>query len=58
MDPDENLKQQRRISAALMYQIENDRKVEDADVLRLSELVIALDEWIAKGGFLPAAWRK
>jgi len=24
---------------------------------RLAEAVLALDEWIAKGGYLPARWR-
>lgn len=24
----------------------------------LAELVVALDEWLGKGGFLPAAWSK
>jgi hypothetical protein len=25
---------------------------------RLAELVLALDEWIKKGGFMPAQWAK
>lgn len=28
-----------------------------SSVDRLAELVHALDEWIAKGGFLPDAWK-
>jgi len=58
MDPDENLAQQRVLAALLMEQIENLRDIDETDVLRLSELVIALDEWIAGGGFLPAAWQR
>jgi hypothetical protein len=27
------------------------------DGVRLAELVVALDEWIRKGGFLPYRWR-
>jgi hypothetical protein len=57
MDPNANLTEQRKLSALLMYQTENDRPVDLIDVLRLAELVIALDEWIARGGFLPDAWR-
>jgi hypothetical protein len=26
--------------------------------VRLAELVLALDGWVRKGGFLPDAWRK
>ena len=58
MDPDENLAQQRRSAARLMEAIENQRTIDLDDVLALSELVIALDNWIAGGGFLPAAWQK
>lgn len=28
------------------------------NAVRLSELVMALDGWIKKGGFLPDAWRR
>jgi hypothetical protein len=54
MDPDENLKAQRTLAQRLVEQDDPD----PAEVLRLSELVIALDDWIKSGGFLPAAWRR
>ncbi len=60
MDPDANLEEQLRIIALL-----NDEGAECADVddlvlhgERLAELVQALHEWIAGGGFLPKAWRR
>lgn len=57
MDPDENLKEQRQLAARLLWQQENDQPIDEDDVLRLSELVIALDNWIMAGGFLPKEWR-
>lgn len=58
MDPDANLKEQRELAALIQSQLDEGETPDEDDVLRLSELVIALDEWIAGGGFLPAAWRK
>lgn len=29
-----------------------------AEAVRMAELVRALDEWLSKGGFLPAAWAR
>lgn len=54
MDPDANLREQRRIFARLNDQ----REVSRADLDRLAQLAEALDSWIARGGFLPDAWRK
>lgn len=53
MDPDANLKEQREIAARLASN-EVFMRVEAAN--RLAELVLALDEWISKGGFLPKDW--
>ena len=58
MDPDANHAEQMKLAARLMEAIENGRDVDRDDALRLTELVIALDEWLASGGFLPRAWRK
>jgi hypothetical protein len=58
MDPDANLKEQRSLAAKLLYETENDKPPSDADVHRLAELVIALDEWISRGGFYPKDWTK
>lgn len=55
MDPDENLKEQKELAE----QIIGDRSftVDAVDAHRLAELVLALDEWVSKGGFLPQAWQ-
>lgn len=57
MDPNENLRQQRALAARLIEAAENGREVSEDDVLELSELVVALDNWLAAGGFPPDAWR-
>lgn len=56
MDPNANLKEQRRIIARFFE--EGSEYIDTGDALRLAELAQALDEWISKGGFLPEAWRK
>ena len=58
MDPDANLEEQLALAHAIA---DDDGESEDGfadDATRLAELVIALDEWIAKGGFLPTTWQK
>jgi hypothetical protein len=59
MDPDANLKDQLTLAQRLLRNLEAEPMVsaEEADVMRLAELVLALDEWIRKGGFLPERWR-
>jgi len=61
MDPDANLEEQLSLAQSI---IEGDNvdpeghhvvsSPEDAE--RLAELVLALHEWIQKGGALPSAW--
>lgn len=58
MDPDANLKEQ-RILALRMTSDHDDPEsngIDQDDANRLAELVLALDEWIKNGGFLPKAW--
>ena len=53
MDPDKLLKDMREIA--------NDIDTGDGhpyDRDRLAELVLSLDEWLTKGGFLPKRWAK
>ena len=68
MDPDANLKEQLRLTNEIQaiwddcngdgtltigqYEVVAD-KAND-----LTGFVLSLDEWCAKGGFLPAAWRR
>jgi len=67
MDPKANLLEQRKIATgilALVDTAEDDMSNGDRDTMnatiaesayRLSELVLALDEWQRKGGFSPYA---
>lgn len=57
MDPDANLEEQLRISSRVQYQLENDKEPSQTDLIRLTELVISLDDWIRNGRLLPTAWR-
>jgi len=52
MDPDANIREQRCIAARLL----DEDEVRFDDVLRLAELVQALDQWLQKGGALPREW--
>lgn len=56
MDPNANLDEQRAIVRALLDADELDSEALN-DALRLAELMQALDDWIAGGGFLPRAWQ-
>jgi hypothetical protein len=58
VDPDANLIEQRQIAARIIEATDNERPVSAADAARLAELVRALHEWIATGGFLPAPWER
>lgn len=51
MDPNANLAEQLTIAARI-----NAGTPEEGDADRLAELVEALNEWVANGGALPAAW--
>lgn len=59
MDPDETHKQ---MVAAAMKRIDQGEDLENDEVFDLScdlaEAVLALDEWLAKGGALPEAWAR
>lgn len=55
MDPNANLKEILELAAIVR---EGEPAYSDDDCIRLAELVIALDEWIAGSGFLPRRWDK
>jgi hypothetical protein len=57
MDPDANLAEQIRLATAIVSGVSGD-DYDAADVDRLAELVLALHEWISKGGFAPAKWKR
>ncbi len=52
MDPDANWEEQKKLAA----RINDDRDWVKDDARRLAELVLALDEWLKKGGFPPKAF--
>ncbi|TAL43759.1 MAG: hypothetical protein EPN91_05840 [Salinibacterium sp.] len=56
MDPDSNLRDQLRLAKQLLAEVDEGSQPDQDDIGRLAELVIALDNWIAGGGFLPKAW--
>ncbi len=59
MDPTENLKEQLKIAN---YVATNFGSIDTEDfedkALRLSELVLALNEWLSKDGYAPTQWCK
>ena len=56
MDPDANLADQLWTARNML---ENDSEsIDTGDAVTLAELVIALDEWITNGGFIPERWNK
>ena len=61
MDPNENLKCMLRFAESLV-DIDTDEMNKEELVLalwranRLAELVLALNDWIRRGGFAPSNW--
>ncbi len=58
MDPDINLRSQLARARGILQAVDDGMRVYEPDAERLAELVVALDEWITKGGFLPERWTK
>lgn len=58
VDPDANLEEQRRIIERVTARDDAEEPQDTRDLVRLVVLTAALDEWISKGGALPAAWRR
>lgn len=56
MDPNFNLQAQLRLAAQLIREDDDVETAADKGA-ELAELVLALNEWITKGGFLPQTWR-
>lgn len=63
MGPTANLEEQLRISRKIVRKADEDRSdrpdfhYDAEDIIRLAELVIALDEWKRSGGFDPEQWK-
>lgn len=59
MDPNANLKEQLILARRIVANSDDETSyVNSMDAARLAELVIALDEWLRVGGFLPDVWSK
>ena len=56
MDPDTNVCEQLSLARRIIVQIDSEKPVDKDEANYLAELVLALDEWIRNGGFLPARW--
>jgi len=55
MDPDANMCEQLSLAKLI---VNDPYHICPGDFCRLAELVLALDEWIQNGGFLPRRWRE
>jgi hypothetical protein len=58
MDPNLMLRALRALAAKVLYDCENGNEVDPYDARALAERFEDLDEWIARGGFLPLPWAK
>lgn len=65
MDPNANLKETLALAREVLADADADDGCEDdhehaivVNAPRLAELVVALDEWLCKGGFLPKTWSR
>jgi hypothetical protein len=62
MDPNCNLTDQLAFARSILEQVDKDqdsevtRRIVAGFAVRLAENVLALNEWITKGGFLPKPW--
>ncbi len=56
MDPDANLKEQLALARSILANDDAGISPDDGECVRLSELVIALHEWLRTGGMLPHKW--
>lgn len=55
MDPDSNLENQIDIANDILNGNVEEEDLAD-DAAALAELVVALDEWLRRGGALPSSW--
>jgi len=67
MDPNANLAEQRELAKEFLADRDQEEpftaSIEDgleycSHVARLSELIVEMDEWLKKGGFVPNDWHK
>ncbi|MGI8753275.1 MAG: hypothetical protein ACR2MN_13340 [Acidimicrobiales bacterium] len=53
MDPDTALAEALDLAVRLI-----DEEAEDGDDVRLAELIVGLNRWLGRGGFMPGAWAR
>ena len=58
MDPDTNLTEQRELAQAIITDQLGIPPNYETAARELANLVLALDAWLRRGGFLPTAWRR
>lgn len=58
MDPNACLEEIRRLATQQRDADVAENNLSPSSVYRLAELVLALDEWLARGGFLPRTWER
>lgn len=56
MDPNANLAEQLRLANAVLAAESDEPGERDVRLVRLSELVVSLHEWLSGGGFKPDIW--
>jgi hypothetical protein len=56
VDPTANLKAQLKLANRILRAVDSNNEIDTYDCSELAELVLALDEWIVGGGFLPERW--
>jgi hypothetical protein len=59
MDPSANLREQLHLAVSITKANEGEDggSIDVVDACRLAELVLALDQWVCRGGFLPQRWQ-
>jgi len=57
MDPDVCLSEMMTLALRISKRSDEDIPQSEFDASELAERVVALNDWIVKGGFLPEAWR-
>ena len=56
MDPNATLAELRGAASRIVDELDHERQPDLDDVQRIAEAFQDLDEWLSKGGFLPADW--
>ena len=57
MDPDITLDEAIKLAETIIRKDEEEESVSKADAVELAEKLLALNSWMAEGGFLPRMWK-